>query len=479
MEGKEKMTKPNIIFILIDDLGWKDTSCMGSKFYDTPNIDRIANEGMLFTDAYAAAPVCSPTRASVMSGKYPARIGVTQYIGAQDHGYLAQVPYVNHLPLEEKTIATALKESGYTTWHLGKWHLGTEEYWPKHQGFDVNIGGCHLGHPRNGYFSPWRIDNLPEGKDGDYLTDRLGDEAVSLIENNDDTPFFMNMCFYSVHTPIQAKAEKIIKYKAKAKTMGLDKLKTFEEGDFFPCDHKKDLHITRRLVQSDATYAAMIESLDENVGKILDALDKKGVAENTMVIFTSDNGGLATAEGSPTCNFPLAEGKGWMYEGGTREPLLVRWPGKIKANSQCKAPVTTPDFYPTFLEAAGLPLMFEQHIDGVSMMPLFKGGDKLEREAIFWHYPHYSNQGGTPGCSMRMGDYKLIRFFEEDRYELYNLQEDISEQHDLSEQIPETLEKMKAILHNWTIEIGAKIPQHTLGFKPWSESHNKILKQTQ
>lgn len=461
------MTKPNIIFILIDDMGWKDISCMGSEFYETPNIDRIASEGMLFTDAYASCPVCSPTRASVMSGKYPARVGVTQYIGGQDQGYLARVPYTDHLPLEEKTIATALKEGGYTTWHVGKWHLGTEEFWPEHQGFDVNIGGCHLGHPRSGYFSPWKIDNLAEGKDGDYLTDRLGDEAVQLIENNDGTPFFMNMCFYSVHTPIQAKAEKIAKYEVKAKAMGLDKLKTFEEGDFFPCDHMQDQHIIRRLLQSDATYAAMIESLDENVGKILDSLDKKGIAENTLIVFTSDNGGLATAGGSPTCNAPLAEGKGWMYEGGTREPLLIRWPGKIKAESKCEIPVTTPDFYPTFLEAAGLPLKPEQHVDGESIMPLLKDEDKLDREAIYWHYPHYANQGGTPGCSMRMGDYKLIRFFEDNRHELYNLCEDISEENDLSKQMPELLAQMKQMLNNWTIEVGAKIPKRNPDFTPW------------
>ncbi len=469
------MTKPNIIFILIDDMGWKDISCMGSEFYETPNIDRIASEGMLFTDAYASCPVCSPTRASVMSGKYPARVGVTQYIGGQDQGYLARVPYTDHLPLEEKTIATVLKKGGYTTWHVGKWHLGAKEYWPEHQGFDVNIGGCHLGNPRNGYFSPWKIDNLSEGKDGDYLTDRLGDEAVQLIENNDGTPFFLNMCFYSVHTPIQAKADKIAKYEAKAKTMGLDKLKTFEEGDFFPCEHRQDQHILRRLVQSDATYAAMIESLDENVGKILDSLDKKGIAENTIIVFTSDNGGLATAEGSPTCNAPLAEGKGWMYEGGTREPLLIRWPMEIKTGSKCEVPVTTPDFYPTFLEAAGLPLMPEQHVDGESIMPLLKGESKLIREAIFWHYPHYGNQGGTPGCSMRMGDYKLIRFFENDQHELYNLCEDIREEHDLSVQMPELLAKMKQMLDDWSIEIGAKIPQRNSDFKPWSEAHKYLI----
>lgn len=468
------MNKPNIIFILIDDMGWKDISCMGSEFYETPNIDRIGNEGMLFTDAYAASPVCSPTRASVMSGKYPARLGVTQYIGGKDQGYLANVPYIDHLSLKEKTIATALKEAGYVTWHIGKWHLGSEQYRPERQGFDVNIGGSHLGHPPNGYFSPWGIPKLPDGNKGDYLTDRLGDEVVNLIEENDGTPFFLNMCFYSVHTPIQAKAEKIAKYETKSKVIGLDRLKTFEEGDIFPCEHKKDQRIKRRLVQSDATYAAMIESLDDNIGKILNALDRKMIAENTLVIFTSDNGGLATAEGAPTCNAPLAEGKGWMYEGGTREPLLARWPYRIKAGSKSSVPVTSPDFYPTFLEAAGAPPIPEQHVDGVSIVPLFNGEEELDREAIFWHYPHYGNQGGTPGCSMRMGDYKIIRFFEGDRYKLYNLLEDISEEYDLSAKMPETFKKMKQALNDWITEIGAKIPQYNPDFKPWSQTHERL-----
>lgn len=470
------MSKPNIVFILIDDMGWKDLTCMGSEFYETPNIDRIAAEGMLFTDAYSACPVCSPTRASVMTGKYPARVGVTQYIGGSHLGFLQDVPYIDHLPLEEKSIASTLKDNGYKTWHVGKWHLGDERYFPEKHGFDVNIGASHLraGYPYNGYFAPWKILTLPEGKQGDYLTDRLGDEAVKLITENDNSPFFLNMCFYSVHTPIQAKAEKIDKYKKKAKEMGLDKLKTFEEGDFFPYEARKEERILRRLVQSDPAYAAMIESLDENIGKILNALEEKGIADNTLLIFTSDNGGLATSEGSPTCNAPLAEGKGWMYEGGTREPLLVRWPEKIQAGSKCSIPITTPDFYPTFLEAAQLPLMPEQHADGVSIMPLLMGEEHLDRKAIFWHYPHYGNQGGTPGCSMRMGEYKLIRFFEDNRHELYNLKEDISEENNLADDNPALLVEMQKMLDDWTLEIGAKIPQKNPDFVPWREGHENL-----
>ena len=282
------------------------------------------------------------------------------------------------------------------------------KYYPDKQGFDVNVGGCEYGCPPQGYFAPWGIPTLqPEGADGDYLTDRVTDEAVKLIEQNaGEKPFFLNMCYYTVHCPIQAKPETIKKYEEKQKRMGLDKVKTFEEGDFFPCEHKKDKRIVRRLVQSDPTYAAMIEHLDENVGRLLAAIEKISQTSNTLVFFTSDNGGLATAEGSPTCNAPLAEGKGWMYEGGTREPLLAKWPGVIQPGTTCQTPVTTTDFYPTMLEAAGLPLIPEQHVDGVSIMPLLKGGDALEREAIFWHYPHYGNQGErrAPPCARAIGN---------------------------------------------------------------------------
>jgi len=453
------MAKPNIVFILIDDLGWKDLSCYGSEFYETPNLDRLASQGMSFTDAYAACPVCSPTRASIMSGKYPARVGVTNYIAGEERGKVISAPYTKYLPLSEKTVASALRDGGYRTWHVGKWHLGDSPYWPEKHGFDVNIGGCDMGMPRHGYFSPWKIPTLPDGPEGYYLTDRLTDEAVSLIRNNDGRPFFLNMWYYSVHIPIQAKQQNIERFEQKAKQMGLDKLKTFEEGEFFPCLHKKDQRVTRRLVQSDAAYAAMIWSLDENIGRLLNALDETGQADNTLVIFTSDNGGLATAESSPTCNAPLAEGKGWMYDGGTREPLIARWPGQIEPGSRCTEPMTSPDFYPTLLEAAGLDPLPQQHCDGVSIMPLLTGRGTPERDAIYWHYPHYGNQGGTPGCSVRMGDYKLIEFFEDGRLELYNLREDISEDHDLAGDRQELVREMHGMLVRWRESVDAKIPQ--------------------
>lgn len=457
-------TAPNIIFILIDDMGWRDLTCYGSPFYETPNLDRLAAAGMRFTDAYAACPVCSPTRASALTGKYPARVGITDWIdwaGAVHpaRGRLVDVPYLKALPTSEHTIAAALRGAGYATWHVGKWHLGGAGHLPQDVGFDVNVGGHHNGSPgRGGYFSPWTtIPALVEADvpDGTYLTDYMTDRAIDLIQTrNPDQPYFLNLWYYTVHTPIQAKADKIAKYEAKARQMGLDQVATFAEGPPFPTMHKCHKRIQRRLVQSDPVYAAMIESLDENVGRLLDVID-----DNTVVIFTSDNGGLATAEGSPTCNAPLAEGKGWMYEGGTREPLFVTWPGRVAPGSSCGVPVTTPDFYPTLLEIAGLPPLPDQHVDGVSLVPLLMGQDGVEREAIFWHYPHYGNQGGTPGSSVRWGDWKLIEFFEDGRRELYHLREDIGEAHNLAADQPQRVAMLADRLATWRESIEALIPQ--------------------
>ncbi len=320
----------------------------------------------------------------------------------------------------------------------------------------MNIAGCHWGHPAKGYFSPYGIATLPEGPEGEYLTDRLTDEAVRLIKDNGGTPFFLNLWHYAVHTPIQVKAADLPKYQDKAARLGLDKIEPFEAGELFPCEHKKDQHVIRRTIQSDPAYAAMVENLDANIGRVLQAIADAGQADNTVVIFTSDNGGLATAEGSPTCNAPLAEGKGWMYDGGTREPLIVHWPGVTAAGSVCDVPVTSTDFYPTMLEMAGVPLMPQQHCDGVSLVPLLKGASALDREAIYWHYPHYGNQGGTPGSSVRCGDYKLIEFFEDDRVELYNLREDISEDHNLADELPDVAGRLRAMLHNWQLSVQAQ-----------------------
>ena len=465
------MSQPNIVFVLMDDMGWKDLGCTGSTFYETPNIDSLCAQGVRFTNAYAACPVCSPTRASIMSGKYPASVGVTNYIGGQARGKLVDAPYIDHLPLEETSLATALAAGGYATWHVGKWHLGPRDYYPDRHGFEVNIGGCAWGHPKDGYFSPWYIETLPERPEGEYLTDHLTDEAIRLIRQHDaGRPFFLNLWYYQVHIPIQAKPEKVAKYERKARELGLDVLPTFEEGDYFPCEHKKDQRIRRRLLQSDPVYAAMIDSVDENIGRLWQVLQETGQAENTVFIFTSDNGGLATAEGSPTCNAPLAEGKGWMYEGGTREPLFIIWPDVTQAGTVCEEPVTSPDFYPTLLEMAGLPVCPEQHTDGLSLAPLLRGErDSLDREAIYWHYPHYGNQGGTPGSSLRAGDWKLIEFFEDGRLELYNLCDDPGERHNLVESEPDRAAKLQALLADWREKVQAKMLVRNPNWEPWRE----------
>ncbi|MDA8296239.1 MAG: sulfatase [Actinomycetota bacterium] len=452
-------TKPNVLLILIDDLGWSDLGCYGSSFYETPVLDRLAAEGARFTDAYASAPVCSPTRASMLTGRYPARVGVTQYIGGHAVGRLCDVPYFPMLPVQEYSLARALRKDGYQTWHVGKWHLGEEPYWPERHGFMVNVGGCEWGHPLKGYFSPYQIPGLGEGPDGEYLTDRLTDEAIALIEDGPpDAPFFLNYWPYAVHTPIQAPEALVDKYRTKARALGLDAVDPFVEGEVFPIWQKRDQRVVRRQIQSDPTYAAMVENLDWNIGRLLSALEAAGKLDETVVIVTSDNGGLSSAEGSPTSNAPLAEGKGWMYDGGVREPLIVRYPPVVAPGTVVREPVTTPDFYPTILELVGAPPEPAQHVDGVSFAAALGGGE-FERGPIFWHYPHYSNQGGEPGASVREGAWKLIRFFDGDRVELYDLESDVSEERDVAARHPEVVARLSALLDAWSVSVGCLVPR--------------------
>ena len=457
------MTSPNILFILIDDMGWRDLTCYGSEFYETPNLDRLAAQGMTFHEAYASAPVCSPSRASFLTGKYPVRVGVTDWIdvGYRVHparGRLIDAPYVHQLPLGEFNLARALKESGYTTWHVGKWHLGTEPFYPENQGFDVNIGGGHQGHPWQGYFSPWNLHNLEDGPEGEYLTDRLTDEAIQLIRAHTGGPFFLNLWHYAVHNPIQAKPEDILRFTEKSKRMGLDQINPFVEGEFFPTEHKRHLRVQRRVIQSDPGYAAMIYNLDWNTGRLIQALEEENLLEDTLIVFTSDNGGLATSEGSPTSNLPLAEGKGWMYEGGNRVPLFFVWPGVIPSEASCSTPFSSPDLYPTLLDLAGLPLRPVQHCDGFSFASLLRQEGEIKEHPVFWHYPHYGNQGGTPACAIRLGVYKLIEFFEDGRLELYHLGEDIGERRDISAQQPEIVQNLHSLLVDWRSGTGGILP---------------------
>lgn len=448
--------KPNIVLLLIDDMGWRDLGCYGSRFYETPHIDALAARGTRFTQAYAAAPVCSPTRASLMSGKYPARVGITQYIGGHSVGKLADVPYFHGLPENEFTLARALRAGGYDTWHVGKWHLGERRLWPDRHGFDVNIGGCALGSPST-YFSPHAIDTLPDGPAGEYLTDRLTDEAIALVRAASDRPFFLNLWHYAVHTPLQAPADLVAKYQRKAAELHLD-TEALEEGEPMPAWHLHGTNVRRRRVQSNPAYAAMIENLDSNVGRLVAALEAAGKLDDTLILFTSDNGGLSTAEGSPTCNAPLAEGKGWMQDGGVRVPFIASMPAVIP-QAESDLVFTTPDLYPTLLQAAGLPLRPDQHVDGMDLWGRWRGEESAPRGPVFWHYPHYSNQGGTPGAAVRDGDFKLVRWFEDGRHSLYDLANDIEEANDIAAAHPDLVKELARLLDDWSDDVCALAPR--------------------
>lgn len=452
---------PNIIVFLVDDLGQRDLGCYGSKFYETPNIDRLAAQGALFTDGYAACPVCSPTRASLLTGKYPQRTGITDYIGApQPDGWkrntrLLPAAYATALGLGEVTIAEALRSHGYATFFAGKWHLGPEPVWPEHQGFDSNLGGTDRGGPYGGkkYFSPYGNPRLPDGPDGEHLPDRLATETARFIETNRDRRFFAYLSFYSVHTPLMAREDLRSKYEEKRKRLGLE-AQWGREGE-------RDV----RLVQEHAVYAGMVDAMDLAVGKVLAKLDELGLAENTLIVFTSDNGGLSTSEGSPTSNLPLRAGKGWMYEGGIRVPWIVRWPANIQPGTVVRAPITSPDLFPTLLAAVGASMPPERPRDGIDLLPLIEGGAAPER-AIFWHYPHYGNQGGAPAAAVRRGDWKLIRWFEGDGIELFNLSSDLSEARNLAEQEPKRVQALRAELDAWLGSVDAKLPTPNPAYDP-------------
>jgi arylsulfatase A-like enzyme len=446
--------KPNFVFFLADDLGQRDLGAYGSTFYETPNLDRLAKGGATFTDAYAACPVCSPTRAAIMTGLWPQRTGITDYIGAptrpeqwKRNTKLLPAPYTDRLALDAPTLAKAMKAAGYATFFAGKWHLGPEGWWPENQGFDINRGGIDRGGPYGGnkYFSPYGNPRLTDGPDGEHLPDRLATETAKFIEANQHRPFFACFSFYSVHTPLLAREDLRKKYEEKRVRLGLT--------EKWGREHERDV----RLTQEHAVYAAMVEAMDLAVGKVLAKLDELGLRQNTLVIFTSDNGGLSTSEGWPTSNLPLRGGKGWIYEGGIREPLLVRWPAVLKPGLIITTPVSSPDFFPTLLEAAGAKPQPGQTLDGTSLLPLLKGGTLPER-ALFWHYPHYGNQGGAPSAAVRRGDWKLIEWQEDNRAELFNLAQDLGEQTDLAAKEPQRVAQLRAELHAWQQQVGAKFP---------------------
>jgi len=422
--------KLNFIFVLVDDFGWTDLGVQGSTFYQTPNIDRLAREGMRFTQAYSACTVCSPTRAAALTGKYPARLRITDWIKGhfRPNAKLKVPDWTMHLPLEEITIAEALKRGGYATASIGKWHLGGPEFYPDKQGFDENIGGCDKGQPPS-YFSPYGIPTLADGPKGEFLSDRLTDEALNFIARNKSKPFFIYLPHYAVHTPLAGKPEVIAKYERKADP---------------------------RNPQHNAKYAALVESVDDSMGRIRQKLEEIGIADNTVIIFTSDNGGLVL--NNVTSNLPLRVGKGSAYEGGVRVPLFIKWPGVTQPSSTCDTPVITPDFYPTILKMAGLAIENKRSVDGESLVPLLKQNGTLRRTAIYWHYPHYHQGGATPYSAIRQGDWKLLEFFEDNRVELYNLREDIGEQDDLAAKVPSRANALRKQLHAWRKQVGAQLP---------------------
>lgn len=447
----------NFVFFLVDDLGWTDLGCFGSSFYETPNVDKLCAGGMKFTNAYAACPVCSPTRASIVTGKYPQRVGITDYInpggGNQPENWRRKTPllpaaYQDRLAHKEVTISEALKEAGYATFFAGKWHLGPEGFWPEDQGFDINKGGCERGGPYGGkkYFSPYGNPRLKDGPEGEHLPDRLASETVTFIEAHRDKPFLAYLSFYSVHIPLMARPDLEWKYREKAKTV---KLKDPAWG--------KERSRKVRLVQNHAVYAGMVEAMDKAVGKVLFELDRLNLTRNTVVIFMSDNGGLSSSEGHPTSNLPLRAGKGWLYEGGIREPMIIRVPGLTKPNSICSEPVSSIDFYPTILDLADIPAKPDHHIDGISLVPLLKG-QPVEQRSLFWHYPHYGNQGGAPGGAIRNGNWKLIEWYENGELELFNLKDDIGEHNNLTKQYPERVRLLRSKLKAWRESVEAKMP---------------------
>lgn len=452
--------KTNFVFFLVDDMGWMDIGANGSSFYETPNIDQLAKEGMLFTQAYAASPVCSPTRASILTGKNPARINLTQWIGGPGNPN-----YERNLPLEEALFPEMLQQAGYKTAFMGKWHLnnvaGEETFWPDKHGFDINVGGHFRGglYIKNKFFSPWDIPNLENGPEGEYMTDRLAQEAVQFIDTQEEDPFLLYLSFYSVHAPFDAPEDRVEKYTQKKEKLGL----TDEDRFATATDGVKTFQYRKQ--QDHPTYAAMVESVDMAVGKVLAKIKADGKEDNTVVIFFSDNGGLSTSEGIPTSNEPLRAGKGWLYEGGIREPAIVKWPGESKAGMVSDAIITSMDFYPTILEMANLPLRPDQHVDGKSLVPLMKKeADKLH-EATYFHYPHISNQKGSPSSAIREGDYKLIVFFNDNRLELYNIKDDIGEANNLAAQMPEKRDALYSKLQQWWKEVDARFPEEYEGGK--------------
>ena len=435
---------PNIILILADDLGWTDLACFGSDFYETPHLDAFASSGMTFKQNYSACTVCSPTRAALLTGKYPARMHITDWIPGQmpDNPKLLVPDWIKFLPHSEITLAEVFKGAGYATASIGKWHLGTEEYYPESQDFDVNIAGSDKSAPPS-FHAPWKIPTIAEGANGEYIPDRLAEEAARFIEQSRDMPFFLYLPHFAVHTPIQGRADLVAKYRKKLQP-----------------EHK----------HRNVEYAAMVESLDAAVGRVLTKLKELRLDERTIVIFTSDNGGRITQK--TTSNAPLRFGKASAYEGGVRVPLIIRWPGVTKPASISETPVITMDLFPTLLEIGDIAksrTRTESGCDGLSLVPLLQQSGKLADRDLFWHYPHHQHYqlgGTTPYAAVRSGDYKLIEFFNDMHVELYNVASDIGEQNDLAVTQSDIADRLRKRLHTWRTLVGAQMPTPNPAYDP-------------
>jgi arylsulfatase A-like enzyme len=453
--GFAKSSQPNILFILVDDLGKQDLGVEGSTFYETPRIDALARSGMRFNNGYSTCQVCSPSRASLVTGKYPARINITDWIGAKTgmdwkrNDKVLPTEYIHHIPTEETTIAEAFQASGYKTFFAGKWHLGGEGSYPEDHGFEINIGGHHRGSPPGGFFAPYNNPKMENPKDGTNLTLLLADKTADFIEGHTkkgEQPFFAYLSFYAVHAPVQTTKALWEKYQKKA-------MKNPHQGERFKVDRTKSV----RQVQDNPVYAGMMETLDNAVGTVLDALKAAGVEENTIVVFTSDNGGATTGDAYATSALPFRGGKGRQWEGGIRQPYYIKAPGVTKPGSFSDSLATGTDFFPTLLDLAGLDLLPRQHVDGISLKKVLQG-EELGDRYLFWHYPHYGNQGGEPSTILRFKNWKLIQYLEDQRLELYDLSKDIGEKNNIVRQYPEMALEMLKNMNEYRMDTNALMP---------------------
>ena len=445
--------RQNFVFILVDDLGWTDLGYMGSDFHESPNIDSLSKHSLVFDNAYSSSSVCSPSRAAIMAGQHPARVDITDWIPGRDpkHYSLLGPQDKNELPLEQYTIAEVLREEGYSTFFAGKWHLGGDGFLPDDQGFNTNIGGNHTGQPKGGYYAPYDNPQLPDGEEGEYLTDRLTQESIAYLQSIEEKPFCLFLNYYTVHTPIQPSKRRVAKFEKKLERLNVEPLYEIN------ADSKTNLK------QQSPNYASMVYALDENIGQLLKALKDNGLYDNTTIIFTSDNGSLTTLLAKydypiPTAVLPLRAGKGWLYEGGIRVPLLIK-PAFYKGGQRwINEPVVGHDFFPTILSLANAEKPQELTLDGQDLSVLMDENGVLDREFIYWHYPHYHGSGWRPGAAIRQGDWKLILFYESNTVELYNLAEDISERNDISALYPDKVDFLKSNLIKLQDAMDAKRP---------------------